>query len=135
MLRDKLLHGVPALLHDVSFLTTASYGDRNASSLVAATPRCEHRRRTDMKAVRLHEPVGIPGLRYEDAPDPVPAIGDVLVKVHASGITPTELDWPLWTDQLGHKRDYIVPAHEFSGEVVALAWGTAGLSVGEEVFG
>jgi len=88
-----------------------------------------------MKAVRLHEPVGIPGLRYEDAPDPVPAIGDVLVKVHASGITPTELDWPLWTDQLGHKRDYIVPAHEFSGEVVALAWGTAGLAVGEEVFG
>jgi NADPH:quinone reductase-like Zn-dependent oxidoreductase len=88
-----------------------------------------------MKAVRLYEPVGISGLRYEDAPDPVPSIGDVLVKVHACGITPTELDWPLWTDQLGHKRDYIVPAHEFSGEVVAVAWGTAGLAVGDEVFG
>src|SRR6266540_2102429 len=84
------------------------------------THYCEHGRRTDMKAVRLHEPVGIPGLRYEDAPDPVPAIGDVLVKVHASGITPTELDWPLWTDQLGHKRDYIVPAHEFRAR--SLLW-------------
>src|SRR5262249_27859401 len=57
------------------------------------------------------------------------------VKVHACGITPGELDWPLWTDPLGHKRDYIIPAHEFSGVVVGLGWGTAGVSVGGEVFG
>ena len=88
-----------------------------------------------MKAVRLYEPVGINGLTYDDVPEPVPALGDVLVKVHACGITPTELDWPLWTDQLGHKRDYIVPAHEFSGVVVALGWGAANVSVGDEVFG
>jgi NADPH:quinone reductase-like Zn-dependent oxidoreductase len=88
-----------------------------------------------MKAIRLHEPIGIAGLTYEDAPEPVPAFGDVLVKVHACGITPTELDWPLWTDPLGHKREYIIPAHEFSGVVVALGWGTAGVSVGDEVFG
>jgi threonine dehydrogenase-like Zn-dependent dehydrogenase len=75
-----------------------------------------------MKAIRLHEPIGIAGLVYEDAPDPTPSIGDVIVKVHAAGITPTELDWPLWTDPLGHKRDYIIPAHEFSGVVVALGW-------------
>jgi NADPH:quinone reductase-like Zn-dependent oxidoreductase len=49
-----------------------------------------------MKAIRLHEPVGIDGLTYEDAPDPVPAFGDVLVKVHACCISPTELDWPIW---------------------------------------
>jgi NADPH:quinone reductase-like Zn-dependent oxidoreductase len=55
--------------------------------------------------------------------------------VHACGITPTELDWPLWTDTLGHKRDYLIPAHEFSGIVVALGWGAAGVSVGDEVFG
>jgi NADPH:quinone reductase-like Zn-dependent oxidoreductase len=79
-----------------------------------------------MKAIRLHEPVGIDGLVYEDAPEPVPAIGDVVVNVRACGITPTELDWPLWTDTLGHKRDYLIPAHEFSGVVV---------SVGDEVFG
>jgi NADPH:quinone reductase-like Zn-dependent oxidoreductase len=88
-----------------------------------------------MKAIRLHEPTGISGLKYEDAPDPVPTFGDVLVKVHAAGITPTELDWPLWTDTLGHKRDYIIPAHEFSGVVTALGFGTAGVAVGDQVFG
>src|SRR5262245_30354150 len=88
-----------------------------------------------MKAIRLHEPVGISGLKYEDAPDPVPTFGDVLVQVRAAGITPTELDWPLWTDTLGHKRDYLIPAHEFSGVVVGLGWGTAGVSIGDEGFG
>jgi D-arabinose 1-dehydrogenase-like Zn-dependent alcohol dehydrogenase len=85
-----------------------------------------------VKAIRLHEPVGIEGLKYEDAPQPSPAIGDVLVQVRACGITPTELDWPLWTDPLGHKREYIIPAHEFSGVVVGLGWGTAGCSVGDQ---
>jgi len=88
-----------------------------------------------MKAIRLHEPVGIAGLKYEDAPEPVPTFGDVLVQVHAAGITPTELDWPLWKDPLGHQRDYIIPGHEFSGVVVGLGWGTAGVSIGDEVFG
>ena len=88
-----------------------------------------------MKAIRLHEPVGVEGLRYEDAPDPAPAIGDVLVQVHACGITPTELDWPIWTDRAGHKRDWIIPAHEFSGVVVGLGYGTAGVAVGDEVYG
>ena len=88
-----------------------------------------------MKAILLHEPVGVSGLKYEDVPDPVPTFGDVLVKVHASGITPTELDWPLWTDPLGHKREYIIPAHEFSGVVAALGFGTAGFAVGDEVYG
>ena len=88
-----------------------------------------------MKAVRLYEPVGIDGLKYEDVPEPTPAIGDVLVQVRACGITPTELEWPLWTDALGHKRDYIIPAHEFSGVVVALGFGTAGVAVGDAVYG
>jgi NADPH:quinone reductase-like Zn-dependent oxidoreductase len=88
-----------------------------------------------MKAIRLHEPMGIEGRTYEDAPDPTPAFGDVLVKVHACGITPTELDWPIWTDRAGHQRDNIIPAHEFSGVVVALAYGTAGVAVGDEVYG
>src|SRR5262249_12122813 len=91
--------------------------------------------RKRVKAIRLHEPAGLAALKYEDAPQPSPAIGDVLVQVRACGITPTELDWPLWTDPLGHKRDYIIPAHEFSGVVVGLGWGTAGVSVGDEVYG
>src|SRR5690349_10180767 len=88
-----------------------------------------------MKAIRLHQPTGVDGLVYEDAPDAKPAIGDVLVKVRAAGITASELWWPVWTDPLGHKREYLIPAQEFSGEVVALGWGTAGFEIGDEVFG
>jgi NADPH:quinone reductase-like Zn-dependent oxidoreductase len=91
-----------------------------------------------MKAARVHEPVGfegIDGIIYEDAPDPVPAVGDALVEVHAAGFTPTELQWPLWTDRAGRDRAPIVPAHEFSGVIVALGYGTAGVAVGDEVYG
>jgi NADPH:quinone reductase-like Zn-dependent oxidoreductase len=91
-----------------------------------------------MKAVRLHTPEGvdgIDGLVYEDAPDPQPAIGDVLVEVRAASFTPTELLWPLATDRAGHDRGPRIPAHEGSGVVVALGYGTAGVSVGDEVYG
>lgn len=87
-----------------------------------------------MKALRLHQP-GIESLAYEDMPDPKPAIGDVLVKVHACGITPTELDWPLWTDRNGHQRDYIIPAQEFSGVIAAVGFGAPEVAVGDEVYG
>jgi NADPH:quinone reductase-like Zn-dependent oxidoreductase len=91
-----------------------------------------------MKAARVHEPAGfegIDGIVYEDAPEPVPAVGDVLVKVHAAGFTPTELLWPLWTDRAGRDRAPIIPGHEFSGVVAALGYGTAGVAVGDEVYG
>ena len=91
-----------------------------------------------MKAVRFLEPKGfegIDGLVYEDAPDPRPAIGDALVQVHAASFTPTELMWPLSTDRAGHDRGWRTPAHEGSGVVVELGYGTAGVAVGDEVYG
>jgi NADPH:quinone reductase-like Zn-dependent oxidoreductase len=88
-----------------------------------------------MKAIRISAPVGIDGLVYEDAPDPVPAIGDVVVKVHACGFTASELYWPLYTDRAGHDRAPLIPGHEFSGVVVGLGYGTAGVAVGDEVYG
>ena len=91
-----------------------------------------------MKAVRFLEPSGvegIDGLVYEDAPEPQPAIGDALVQVRAASFTPTELLWPLSTDRAGHERGWRIPAHEGSGVVVAMGYGAAGLSVGDEVYG
>ncbi|HEX4281581.1 MAG TPA: NADP-dependent oxidoreductase [Solirubrobacteraceae bacterium] len=91
-----------------------------------------------MKAARILKPEGfegIDGLVYEDAPDPRPAIGDALVQVRAASFTPTELTWPLETDRAGHDRGPRIPGHEGSGVVVALGYGTAGLSVGDEVYG
>jgi NADPH:quinone reductase-like Zn-dependent oxidoreductase len=88
-----------------------------------------------MKAIRLHEPTGISGLVFEDAPDATPMLWDVLVKVVACGITHNELDWPLRTCRNGHARDSIIPGQEVSGVVTALGLGTAGIGVGDEVFG
>ena len=88
-----------------------------------------------MKAIRTHEAAGISGLVFEEAPDPTPMIGDVLVKVAACGITHNELDWPLRTCRNGHPRDSIIPGQELSGVVAALGLGTAGIAVGDEVFG
>jgi NADPH:quinone reductase-like Zn-dependent oxidoreductase len=88
-----------------------------------------------MKAIRLHESAGISGLVYEEAPDATPTLGDVLVKVAACGITHNELDWPIWTCRAGHQRTSIIPGHEVSGVVAALGYGTAGIAVGDEVFG
>ncbi|MGI9659736.1 MAG: quinone oxidoreductase family protein, partial [Gaiellaceae bacterium] len=39
-----------------------------------------------MKAVRFHEHGGRDVLRYEDAPDPTPGEGEVLVRVRACGL-------------------------------------------------
>lgn len=91
-----------------------------------------------MKAVRYEEPKGLQGIEalvYEDAPDPQPAIGDALVQVRAASFTPGELLWPLATDRAGHDRGRRIPAHEGSGVVVALGYGAAGVSVGDEVYG
>ena len=80
-----------------------------------------------MKALRIREPAGVDGLVYEDAPDPVPVVGDVLVKVHACGFTPDELGYPgTWKDRLGHDRAPSIPGREVSGVVVALGPGTKG---------
>jgi NADPH:quinone reductase-like Zn-dependent oxidoreductase len=88
-----------------------------------------------MKAIRIREPTGISGLVYEEAPDPTLVFGDVLVQVAACGITHNELDYPIWTCRAGHQRTSIIPGAEVSGVIAALGLGTAGVAVGEDVFG
>src|SRR3982751_3045106 len=89
-----------------------------------------------MRALRMHEQGGPEGLSYEEAPVPEPGTGDVLVRVHAASFTPTELTWPsTWTDRAGRDRRPVIPAHEVSGVVTALGYGTAGVQIGEAVYG
>lgn len=72
----------------------------------------------------------------EDAPYPQPTENDVIVRVHAAGFTPGELNWPgTWTDRAGRDRTPTIPGHEVSGEVAELGFGATGLSVGQRVFG
>ncbi len=50
-----------------------------------------------MKAIRLHTSGGPEALVYEEAPEPRPQAGEVLVRVQATAITPTEFEWsPTW---------------------------------------
>ena len=88
-----------------------------------------------MKAIRAHERTGISGLVFEEAPEPRPMFCEVLVKVAACGITHNELDWPIWTCRAGHRRASVIPGQEVSGTVAALGFGTAGIAVGDEVYG
>jgi NADPH:quinone reductase-like Zn-dependent oxidoreductase len=90
-----------------------------------------------MKAIVVtDQAAGTAGMRLLERPEPQPAINDVIVAVHASGFVPTELTWPsTWTDRLEHDRTPSIPGHELAGVVAALGYGTAGLSVGQRVFG
>ncbi|MFD8078706.1 NADP-dependent oxidoreductase [Streptomyces sp. NPDC059718] len=79
---------------------------------------------------------GADGLSLTDMPHPHAAENDVIVRVHAAGFTPGELDWPgTWTDRAGRDRTPTVPGHELSGVVAELGYGTTGLTVGQRVFG
>ena len=89
-----------------------------------------------MHALRLHERGGPDQLVYEDAPVPFVGIGDVLLRVRALGFTPTELTWPsTWVDRRGKDRRPVIPAHEASGVIVALGYGTTGVCMGDAVYG
>ncbi|WP_063015747.1 NADP-dependent oxidoreductase [Nocardia nova] len=79
---------------------------------------------------------GIAGLTSTDMPYPHAAENDVVVRVHAAGFTPGELDWPTtWSDRAGRDRTPTIPGHELAGVVVELGYGTTGLTVGQRVFG
>src|SRR4051794_23674167 len=79
---------------------------------------------------------GLAGMSRPDMPYPHAVENDVIVRVHAAGFTPGELDWlATWTDRAGRDRTPSVPGHELSGVVVELGYGTTGLSVGQRVFG
>jgi NADPH:quinone reductase-like Zn-dependent oxidoreductase len=90
-----------------------------------------------MKAVRLHARGGPESLVFEDAPKPSPGAGEVLVRVFAAAVTPTELLWvPTWTTQTGEPRPLpIIPGHEFAGNVAALGVGVTGVELGSAVYG
>jgi NADPH:quinone reductase-like Zn-dependent oxidoreductase len=90
-----------------------------------------------MKAIRIYERSGPGMFRYEDAPVPKPGTGEILVRVHAAGVTPGELEWfPTWFTRISQPRPMpVIPGHEFSGEIVEVGEKAEGVSVGDRVFG
>src|SRR4051794_18776642 len=90
-----------------------------------------------MKAIVVtDEAAGPAGMTLVERPEPHAAINDVIVQIHASGFVPTEMAWPsTWVDRRGRDRTPSIPGHELAGVVIALGYGTTGLSVGQRVFG
>ncbi|MCB5275828.1 alcohol dehydrogenase [Arthrobacter sp. SO5] len=89
-----------------------------------------------MMAIRTHHRGGSETLVYEKAPKPAPGRGEVLVQVHAAGITFSELGWDeTWRSENGEDRTPVIPGHEVSGVVTELGSGVSRLQVGDEVYG
>jgi NADPH:quinone reductase-like Zn-dependent oxidoreductase len=80
-----------------------------------------------MRAVLLTEPGGPEALDVEQVAIPEPQAGEVLVRVHAAGLTRDELEWPL--DRLP-----AIPSYELSGVVESVGPGADGLGEGDAVF-
>jgi NADPH:quinone reductase-like Zn-dependent oxidoreductase len=85
-----------------------------------------------MKAICLRARDGPEALAYDEAQQPRPGEGEVLVRVHAAGVIHTELSWlPTWTNRAGEPRPLpVIPGHEFSGEIAALGAGVRDAGVG-----
>ena len=91
-----------------------------------------------MKAGRIHSYGGPEQLVYEDAPQPYPVKYQVLIRVYAAGVTPTELTWSTtWKTKTGADRPLpVIPGHELSGVVSEVGPGVDDdLRVGSEVYG
>ncbi len=88
-----------------------------------------------MKAVVIHEYGGPEVLRVEDAAEPEPGEGEVLVRVHASSINP--IDWKIRQGQLKWVQGWKFPrvlGFDLCGEVVATSSPNGRFQPGQRVY-
>jgi NADPH:quinone reductase-like Zn-dependent oxidoreductase len=89
-----------------------------------------------MKAIQMGTSEGKSKLTQAEVPQPIPADDQVLVSVHAVGVTPSELQWYTTSHtKSGGMRERAVPGHEFSGVVAGLGVGVQGVAIGDEIYG
>jgi len=80
--------------------------------------------------------VAAEGLVEGESEQPEPNDGEVLVRVRAAGVTPSELVWyPTTHTKDGGERSGAAPGHEFSGDVSKVGNRATDLQVGLEVYG
>lgn len=88
-----------------------------------------------MIAIRLHGRGGPEQFVCEDSPAPTQEAGDAVIRVHACSITRAELTWPpVHTAPDGSTRPFIIPGHEVSGVVEAVAPDVREVKAGDEVY-
>jgi len=88
-----------------------------------------------MKAVRIHQYGGPEVLKFEEAPRPQPAAGELLIRVHAAAVNP--VDWKIREgyakDRIRHSLPLIL-GWDVSGTVEATGPGVTRFQKGDEVF-
>ena len=81
-----------------------------------------------MKAMQVNKTDQKPVLTLAELQKPEPGLGEILIHVHAAGVTPTELLWyPTTHTKSGTARMRAVPGHEFSGVITAIGKKCPGL--------
>jgi NADPH:quinone reductase-like Zn-dependent oxidoreductase len=89
-----------------------------------------------LKAVYVLQENGAIDLTVGKMPMPHPASKEILIKVSAAGVTPTELSWyPTAHTKEGTTRLHAIPGHEFSGVVASIGGEVEGFAIGDEVYG
>lgn len=88
-----------------------------------------------MKAIRIHGRGGPEQLAYEDAPQPHPGQGEVLVRVYATAVIAPELTWSeTYQTKAGSVRSLPIPGHDLSGVVEEVGPGVTTITKGSEVY-
>jgi len=89
-----------------------------------------------MKAMQVNEAGQEPAIIAAELQKPEPGSGEMLIHVHAAGVTPTELIWyPTTHTKSGTARLRAVPGHEFSGVIAAIGKDVHDFKVGDQVYG
>ncbi|HXE31633.1 MAG TPA: NADP-dependent oxidoreductase [Terriglobales bacterium] len=89
-----------------------------------------------MKAVRIHSYGKSEQLRLEEAPQPKPEAGQVVVHVFCAGVNP--VDWKIREGYLRgvHTEHFpLTLGQDFSGQVIGMGPGAHGVDIGARVFG
>jgi len=85
-----------------------------------------------MRAVYCRRSGPPESLRVEEAPDPTPGPGEVLIQVQAAGVNFTDVLSRQGLNPEAPRRPYVL-GHETSGDVVALGEGVEGVRIGQRV--
>jgi NADPH:quinone reductase-like Zn-dependent oxidoreductase len=87
-----------------------------------------------MKAMLLTGHGGLDKLRYGDAPDPVPALDEIIVDVHAASVNAA--DYKVRLGGRGYSLQFPhILGRDFSGVVAKTGAGVTDFTVGDPVFG
>lgn len=85
-----------------------------------------------MQAIRVHSFGGPEVLQLEEAADPVPGPGQVVVKIEAAGVNP--VDVYIHTGGYGQRPLPYTPGSDAAGTVEAVGEGVTGIEVGQQVY-